>query len=490
MSAKQLLILLPFLSILFIACTTNTPPPPSPTIALPQPTTTPTAIPTAIPTQNATIATPNPTQSASAYPTITPPPTTNTIQSPANTIQPLDWHTQTLSLYPLQLTLPTSWTMIEKNRRPEPLGYWSVVFGHDCAEYMLTNPDNTLTLTLTPACGLLEGAGFPCPTDTLFIRPSINNQQDSMIVRINYPNRNTYAYTEADMGLNTCADGYKLSFTDGFIDTYMLTQIDYSGDNTDLDRLMSITDDIIRSLQPIDRPVPWQKSPFTEAYFFGQGDKNILIVGGIHAGYAPSSAALTAQLVAYYQSNYTTIPDDITLIIQPNMNPDAQFAPGDPIGRYNANQVDLNRNWDCNWQSTAYIGGQLIEGAGGQTMEAEPESWRLLRLINNNPPSAAIFYTARATNGLVAPGKCDQRHTPSETISTIYGQAAGYNLVNYTQPNPSTLTGDVTNRLAKYGIPAIFVLLPDYQAVDFEANLAGITAIINHTTTQSPSPLP
>ncbi|HSH01893.1 MAG TPA: M14 family metallopeptidase, partial [Anaerolineae bacterium] len=397
---------------------------------------------------------------------------------------PTDWHTQTLGLYPLQLSLPTNWTLTELNRRPEPEADWSILFGHDCAEYTITNSDETLILTLIPACGLLEGAGFPCPPDTLIVRPSIENIHNTMIVRINYPDRNTYAYTEADIGLVDCYDGYKLSFTDGNIETHMLTNINYSGDKADLPHIMTITDDIIRSFQPIDRPVPWQKRPFTNAYFFGHGNKNILIVGGIHAGYAPGSVDVTQQLIAYYKQNPTAIPDDITLIIQPNMNPHAQLAPGETIGRFNANQVDLNRNWDCDWQANAYVSGQLIEGAGGKAMEEEPESWRLLRIIANNPPSATIFYTARAVNGLVAPGRCDQRHTPSETVATAYSEATGYNLSDYTQPNPPTLTGDVSNRFAKYGLPAIFVLLPEYEEADFATNLAGVNAVMTMVTNQ------
>ncbi|NJN53335.1 MAG: hypothetical protein HC804_00425 [Anaerolineae bacterium] len=106
----------------------------------------------------------------------------------------------------------------------------------------------------------------------------------------------------------------------------------------------------------------------------GSGDKAVLLVGGLHAGFAPGSVLLAEEMIAYFRENPGQIPPAITLFIVSNINPDSADAPGQLAGRLNGNGVDLNRNWDCRWTADPLWGGTFQIGLGGSTPFSEPEA--------------------------------------------------------------------------------------------------------------------
>ncbi len=63
-----------------------------------------------------------------------------------------------------------------------------------------------------------------------------------------------------------------------------------------------------------------------EAYTFGAGEKQYLIVAGIHGGYEGNTIALANELITYINDNPETIPTDVTLYIIRDMNPDGRSA--------------------------------------------------------------------------------------------------------------------------------------------------------------------
>lgn len=191
---------------------------------------TPTPEPTIVPSN-----TPEPTATA-AIPTEIPTSLPN-----ANP----EWITHIIDLYPLQLNLPAGWTITEVNRQEEPTD-WGLVLGHDCADYIIANSDSTLQIHLLPACGLGEGANFLCPSDTAIIGPSI--YPDLHIVRFQFPNSQAFGYTEAGDELMYCADSPRISYRDGDVNSYMLVELDYAGNEAELPQLIEITDEIIRSI--------------------------------------------------------------------------------------------------------------------------------------------------------------------------------------------------------------------------------------------------
>ncbi|GIK57930.1 MAG: zinc-ribbon domain-containing protein [Chloroflexi bacterium] len=221
-----------------------------------------------------------------------------------------------------------------------------------------------------------------------------------------------------------------------------------------------------------DRPI--------EAVRFGNGPQTIIFIGGLHAGFAPGTVALAQQTAAHFEQNPAAIPPNLTVYVILSANPDSPNASGQLNGRLNANRVDLNRNWDCNWLSDARWRGNVVPDSGGPAPFSEPETQSLRDFILEKNPAAVIFWEARADNGLVSPGNCGARHQPSELLATAYGAAAGYRVADFEVLTGQVLNGDGTNWLAQQGIPAIAILLPQYSNMDWAHNLAGILAVLQH----------
>ncbi|MCL4266966.1 MAG: zinc-ribbon domain-containing protein [Anaerolineae bacterium] len=217
-----------------------------------------------------------------------------------------------------------------------------------------------------------------------------------------------------------------------------------------------------------------------EAARFGNGPQTIIFIGGLHAGFAPGTVALAQQTTAHFEQNPAAIPPNLTVYVILSANPDSPNAPGQLNGRLNANRVDLNRNWDCNWLSDARWRGNVVPGSGGSAPFSEPETQSLRDFILEKNPVAVIFWEARAENGLVSPGNCGARHRPSESLATAYGAAAGYRVADFEEITGQVLNGDSANWLVQQGIPAVAILLPQYTNMDWAHNLAGILAVLQH----------
>lgn len=218
-----------------------------------------------------------------------------------------------------------------------------------------------------------------------------------------------------------------------------------------------------------------------EVVRFGNGPDVVLMVGGIHYGYAPNSVLLTEQLVKYFGDTLTAVPENITLYIVPNLSPDADYAPGELRGRLNENGVDLNRNWDCRWQRDAEIFSTPVPGSGGPTVFSEPAVQLLKAFIEQTEPRATVFWGAgRRTNGLVSPGACQTISLVSVPLVQYYAEAADYEYVANSEVSATeTLTGDVTNWLDNQGIPSIFIIMPGFIELDFNRELSGVLSVLS-----------
>lgn len=242
----------------------------------------------------------------------------------------------------------------------------------------------------------------------------------------------------------------------------------------------------ITSLEPITIEIGRSVNDVSiYAIQFGNGRNSIILVGGLHAGYSPGSVELANLAIDYFRQNPGLIPNDITLYILPNVNPDSPRSPGNLSGRLNGNGVDLNRNWGCDWQEEVAWRETPVPGAAGTAAFSEPETQALRDFILGLTPVAVVFWEARSANGLVSPGSCSDRSATSTLLATIYGQATGYIISDYEQIVNQQLNGDATNWLDNQGIPAIAVLLPDYTVTDWTNNRAAILALFD---TYSPNP--
>jgi hypothetical protein len=222
-----------------------------------------------------------------------------------------------------------------------------------------------------------------------------------------------------------------------------------------------------------------------ENYQFGQGPLSVIFVGGIHGGYEWNSTVLMYNLMDYLQAQQDILPAAITLHIIPSANPDGIYrvvghnnrftavdVEGDIFpGRFNANKVDLNRNWDCDWQPTAVWRNQPV--SAGEYPFSEPENRYLRDFIEANNPLVVIFYHS-VFNAIFTAG-CPDTFAPSRELADVYGQAADYHV--YDQFSAYAISGDASDYLAKVGISAFTVELSTRESTDWERNLAGINAL-------------
>ena len=209
------------------------------------------------------------------------------------------------------------------------------------------------------------------------------------------------------------------------------------------------------------------------AYHFGEGEKEILLVGGVHGSYSPNTTTLANELVSYFEKTDDVVPSNLMVTIIPNLNPDGA-ATGGTAGRFNANDVDLNRNFDCEWSATGVWRNQEV--SGGSEAFSEPEAAALRDYVETYDPSAAIVWFS--AEGKVYPSACED--TPSKAsiqLAATFANAAGYPAA--AEFDAYAITGDMVNWMADQGIPAISVLLSDHQNTEQSKNLAGIKAVLN-----------
>lgn len=219
------------------------------------------------------------------------------------------------------------------------------------------------------------------------------------------------------------------------------------------------------------------------SYRFGSGPLNVVLVGGMHGGYEENTILLAQAFLAHFSARVNELPAAITLHIIPNANPDGLAAitgegatppAGAPAGRVNANGVDLNRNWDCNWAEQAFWRDQMI--SAGPYPFSEPESESLQRYFLAVNPVVVVFLHSAA--GAVYSAGCPEPDPASSALAAVYGLAADYPV--YSSFDHYTITGDASDWLTTQGIPAFTVELTTHDTTDWEQNLAGLSALLAH----------
>ena len=228
------------------------------------------------------------------------------------------------------------------------------------------------------------------------------------------------------------------------------------------------------------------------------GNKKLVLVGAIHGGYEWNTAVLAYEFIDYFTANQNTIPSDTEVVVIPVANPDglykvvwtserfnAEDAPQfnysgevDPYGpvaagRFNANGVDLNRNFDCNWKSEAKWENRPVDA--GTAPFSEPEAQALRDFFLAESPEAVIFF--HSAGGGVYTSSCEEGILPSTArLLEAYNSVASYPESGaYTDYE---VTGDAGDWISMLGIPAITVELSTHSAIEFEKNLAGVKAVL------------
>jgi hypothetical protein len=203
---------------------------------------------------------------------------------------------------------------------------------------------------------------------------------------------------------------------------------------------------------------------------FGQGDTILMLVGGIHTGPELNTMTLVEELIAHFAANPADVLPGMTLVLIPALNADGAELGRVNRGRFNANNVDLNRNWACGWQPVAYFrSGEVNPGA---QPFSEPESAALAGLINDLRPAAVLFYHS-AANGIFA-GHCSSAGH-SQQMAAVLGAATDYPYEAEFSDYP--VSGTAPSWVDGLGIPAADVELATASGTEFDRNLRGIMAL-------------
>lgn len=216
------------------------------------------------------------------------------------------------------------------------------------------------------------------------------------------------------------------------------------------------------------------------AHHFGSGDTEILFVGGIHGAFAPNTVAVAEKLITALENETITIPENLTVTVIPNINPDAAGSPDTLAARLNAHQIDLNRNFDCEWDAEGVWRSTAV--SGGSAAFSEPEAQALRDYVTDNTIAAAVVYYA--ADGGVYASNCGGALDPEiASLTSAYAASSGYTAND--EFDAYKISGDATNWMAKVGVPAIGVLMSDYTNVEWSENLAGIKAVLAYYETES-----
>ena len=204
---------------------------------------------------------------------------------------------------------------------------------------------------------------------------------------------------------------------------------------------------------------------------FGDGERVLLLVGGMHGGWEANTVDLVEELIAHFEEHPEDVLPAMALVLIPAANPDGLTRGRTREGRFNGRGVDLNRNWACDWSPDAVWRNERVNA--GMTAFSEPETLALAEYIRGLRPAAVLFYHS-AANGVYA-GDCDSdTNADSEALEAVIGEAAGY---RYGQPfSAYSVTGTAPNWVDGIGIPSVDVELRTATDSEFEANLRGVTA--------------
>jgi len=227
------------------------------------------------------------------------------------------------------------------------------------------------------------------------------------------------------------------------------------------------------------------------AYHYGTGATELLFVGGIHGGYEWNTALVAYQLMDYLKANPTVVPTNVKVTVIPVLNPDGltkvvgtstgNFSEADVAtsnttvvaGRFNGNNVDLNRNFDCDWQAKGKWQTKTV--SGGSAVFSEPESQAIKNYVEKNEISAVVTWYSSA-NGVFSSSCHNGVSAETSALTKTYAKASGYPA--FQSFDFYATTGDMVNWFAKNNIPAISVLLTNHSDTEWDKNRAGVEAVL------------
>ncbi|MEM8860289.1 MAG: M14 family zinc carboxypeptidase [Chloroflexota bacterium] len=211
-----------------------------------------------------------------------------------------------------------------------------------------------------------------------------------------------------------------------------------------------------------------ENGQFISATRYGRGDEAIIFIGGIHSGKSPGSVEVSRELDTYLTARINSIPNNLVFYVIEDLNPDSLTNIGRDAGRLNSNGIDPNRNSDCNFRPGS---------TSGDSAFSELESQAFRQFINGKDVVAAVFWSARETNGGVYPAFCLVKHNPSQDLARTVAIANGYSAKRVEELRAGT--GELADWLADQGIATVTVLMRDHNDADWARNQRVVDELIN-----------
>lgn len=199
------------------------------------------------------------------------------------------------------------------------------------------------------------------------------------------------------------------------------------------------------------------------AYFFGSGTP-VLYTGAIH-GNELSSKYIMDDWINELSAYPDKIPSGRQIVVVPVVSPDGVAV----AKRYNANNINLNRNFPtANWVSNIQVAGGNVEaGAGGSSALSEPESVALANFTQQLRPSFVVTY--HSAGSIVNSNDAGN----SVAIGREYARLTKYRFVANAETNAVfglEMSGTYEDWLAEIGIPAILLEMPNDTGRFFASN--------------------
>lgn len=168
-------------------------------------------------------------------------------------------------------------------------------------------------------------------------------------------------------------------------------------------------------------------------------------------------------------NNPDKIPSNKQIVVVPVVNPDGTVV----ARRYNANNINLNRNFPTtNWVSNIQVaGGNIEQGAGGSSALSEPESTALANFTKQLSPSLVVTY--HSAGSIVNSNDVGN----SVSIGREYARLARYRFVANAETNTVfglEMSGTYEDWLAEIGIPVILLEMPNNTGRFFASNKSAI----------------
>jgi serine/threonine protein kinase len=191
-----------------------------------------------------------------------------------------------------------------------------------------------------------------------------------------------------------------------------------------------------------------------------RSDSAVVIAGSIQ-GDQTNTRELVESLVDYFGARPQRVPHGVVFYLLPSINPDGNAADS----RFNANGVDLNRNWNTvDWRSRAAVPGypEGKSGSGGPHPFSEPETRATADFISGlKRPGRQVLVvvlhsSVRRSRGEIYPGGDN-----SLEIAYRYASTAGYDVED--QWAEYTTSGEMVTWCAEQGILSIDIVVPASQ---------------------------